>query len=72
MSSKSNKIELNGKFMVTWREEQTLWVVLPPLYRDKNKKDKSFRSSHRRCSAKKVFLEIRKIDRKTPVPEFLF
>ena len=72
MSSKSNKIELNEKLMVTWREEQTLWDVLPPLYRDKNKKDKSFRSSHRRCSAKKVFLEIRKIDRKTPVPEFLF
>ena len=25
-----------------------------------------------RCTVKKVFLEIRKIDRKTPVPESLF
>ena len=32
----------------------------------------TFRSSHRRCSVKKVFLEISQIHRKTPVPESLF
>ena len=30
------------------------------------------RSSHQRCSGKKVFLEIHSIHRKTPVPETLF
>ena len=41
-----------------WREEQTLWDVMSPLFRDKNEKAKSFRSRHRRCSVKKVFLEV--------------
>ena len=72
MLAKSNKIELSEKFMVMWREEQTLWDVMSPSYRDKNEKDKSFRSSHRRCSLKKVLLEILQIHRKTPVPESLF
>ena len=56
MSAKSNKIELSEEFMVLWREEQTPWDVMRPLYRDKNEKDKSFRSSHRRCSVKKSVL----------------
>ena len=72
MSAKSNKIELSGEFMVMWREEQTLWDVMSPSYRDKNEKVKSFRSSHWRCSLKKVFLEILQIHRKTPVPESVF
>ena len=42
MSAKSNKIELSEKFRVIWREEQTLWDVMSPLYQDKNEKDKSF------------------------------
>ena len=41
MSAKSNKIELSETFM--WREEQTLWDVMSPLYRDKNEKDKSLK-----------------------------
>ena len=40
MSTKSNKIELSGEFMVMWREEQTLWDVMFPSYRDKNEKVK--------------------------------
>ena len=70
MSAKSNNIELSEAFMVLRREEQTLWDVMSLLYRDKNEKDKSFGSSHRRCSSKKVLLEILKIHRKTPVLEF--
>ena len=30
------------------------------------------RRSHQRCSIKKLFLKFRKINKKTPVPEFLF
>ena len=56
MSAKSNKIELSEEFMVMWREEQTLWDVMSPLYRDKNEKDKSFRSSHREMFCKKGVL----------------
>ena len=72
MLAKRNKIELSEEFMVMWTEEQTLWDVMAPSYRDKNEKDKSFRSSRRRCSLKKVLLEILQIHRKTPVPEPLF
>ena len=54
-----------------WREEQTHWDFMSPLYRDKNEKGKSFRNSHRRCSLKKVLLKILQIHRKTPVPESL-
>ena len=43
MSAKSNKIELHEEFMAMWREEQTLWDVMFPLYPDKNKKDKSLK-----------------------------
>ena len=43
MSAKSNKIELSEEFMAMWREEQTLWDVMFPLYPDKNKKDKSLK-----------------------------
>ena len=41
MSTKSNKIELSEEFMAMWREEQTLWDAMFPLYPDKNEKDKS-------------------------------
>ena len=41
MSAKSNKIEFSEEFMAMWREEQTLWDVMFPLYPDKNEKDKS-------------------------------
>ena len=41
MSAKSNKIELSKEFMAMWREVQTLWDVMFPLYQDKNEKDKS-------------------------------
>ena len=34
MSSKSNKIDLSEEFMAMWREEQTLWDVIFPLYAD--------------------------------------
>ena len=64
MSAKSNKIELREEFMVMWREEQTLWDDMSPSHRDKSEKDKSFRSSHRRCSLKKVLLEICKFTEK--------
>ena len=43
MSAKSNKIELSEEFMAMWREEQTLWDVMFPLYPDKNEKGKSFK-----------------------------
>ena len=38
-------------------------------YKSNNIHNTPNRSSHQRCSVKKVFLEIRKIHRKTPVPE---
>ena len=43
MSAKSNKIELSEEFMAMWREEQTLWDAMFPLYPDKNEKDKSLK-----------------------------
>ena len=43
MSAKSNKIELSDEFMAMWREEQTLWDVMFPLYPDKNEKAKSLK-----------------------------
>ena len=39
MSAKSKKIDLSEDFMAMWREEQTLWDVIFPLYPDKNEKD---------------------------------
>ena len=41
MSAKSSKIELSEEFMAMQTEEQTLWGVMSPLYRDKNEKGKS-------------------------------
>ena len=38
-----NKIELSEEFMAMWREEQTLWDVMFPLYPDKNEKGKSLK-----------------------------
>ena len=43
ISARSNKIELIEEFMAIWREEQTLWDVMFPLYPDKNEKDKSLK-----------------------------
>ena len=42
MSAKSNKIELSEEFMAMWREEQTLWDVIFPLYPDKKSKRQKF------------------------------
>ena len=44
MWAKSNKTEVSEEFMAMWREEQTLWDVMFPLYPypDKNEKDRSF------------------------------
>ena len=39
-SAKSIKIELSEEFMAMWRDEQTLWDVMSPLYGDKNEKQK--------------------------------
>ena len=39
MSTKlKKKIELNEESVAMWRKEQSLWDVMPPLYRDKNEK----------------------------------
>ena len=43
MLTNVNKIELSEEFMARWREEQTLWDVMFPLYPDKNEKDKSLK-----------------------------
>ena len=43
MSTKLNNIELSEKFMAMWREGQTLWDVMFPLYPDKNEKDKNLK-----------------------------
>ena len=40
ISAKSKKIELIEEFIAMWREEQSLWDVLPPLFRERNEKDK--------------------------------
>ena len=42
MSTKLNKIELSEEFMAMWREEQTLWDVMFPLYPGKNGKKQKF------------------------------
>ena len=43
MWAKPNKIEVSEEFMAMWRDEQTLWDVMFPLYPypDKNEKDRS-------------------------------
>ena len=43
MLAKSNKVELSEEFMAMWREEQTLWNVMFPLYPEKNQKDNSLK-----------------------------
>ena len=43
MLAKSKKVELNEEFITMWREEQSLWDVMSPLYRDRNEKDKSLK-----------------------------
>ena len=47
MSAKSNKIELSEEFMAMWREEQTLWDVMFPLYPDKNKTRQKYEKNAR-------------------------
>ena len=32
ISAKSKKIELNEEFIAMWREEQSLWDVMSPLF----------------------------------------
>ena len=39
--AKSNKIELSEEFMAMWREEETLWNVLSPLYCPQTKMKKT-------------------------------
>ena len=56
MSVKLNKIELSVEFIV--RRRGSLGDVMSTLYQDKNKKDKSFRSSHRRCSLTNLLLKV--------------
>ena len=42
MLAKSKKIKFNEEeFIAMWREEQSLWDVMSPLYQDKNEKGKS-------------------------------
>ena len=43
MSAELNKIDLSEEFMAMWREEQTFWDVMFPLYPDKKEKDKSLK-----------------------------
>ena len=43
MQAKSNKIELSEEDMAMWKEEQTLWDAMFPLYPDKNEKGKSLK-----------------------------
>ena len=35
--AKLNKIKLSEEFMVMWRQEQTIWDVMFPLYLDSEK-----------------------------------
>ena len=44
MLANSKKIELSERFIVMWREEQSLWDVMSSLFREKNEKDKSLKS----------------------------
>ena len=41
MWTKLKKIELSEEFIAMRREKQSLWDAMSPLYRHKNKKDKS-------------------------------
>ena len=43
MSAKSKKIDLSEEFMAMWREEQTIWDAIFPLYPHKNEKDKNLK-----------------------------
>ena len=47
MSAKSSKIELSEEFMAMLREEQTLWDVMSPLYRNKTEKKQKSRKNVR-------------------------
>ena len=39
--AKSNKIELSEEFMAMWREEETLWNALSPMYCPQTKMKKT-------------------------------
>ena len=43
MSAKSKKFELEEEFIAMWREEQSPWDVMSPLYQGRNEKDKSLK-----------------------------
>ena len=53
MQEKLKKIELNEEFIAMCRgEEQNLWNVISPFYRDKNEKDMKRMSDKFQISAK--------------------
>ena len=52
--------------------ELTVWVLSFKSIRSSRPEMSCYRRSHRRCSVKKVFLEISQNSRKTPVLESLF
>ena len=43
MSAKSNNIDFSEEFTAMWRDEQTLWDTVSPLWLNKNEKDKSLK-----------------------------
>ena len=55
MTAKSNKIKVNEEFMAIRRDEQTLWDVQSPLRREKNEKNKRFRSLKRMSDKFEIF-----------------
>ena len=56
MQEKLKKIELNEEFIAMCRgEEQNLWNVISPFYRDKNEKDMKRMSGKFQISAKYFF-----------------
>ena len=59
MQAKSNKIELSEEDMAMWREEQTLWDVMLPLYPDKNKKGKNLKRLFRLIFSNNVLFQMR-------------
>ena len=59
--AKSNKIELSEEDMAMWREEQTLWDVMLPLYPDKNKKGKNLKRLFRLIFSNNVLFQMRNL-----------
>ena len=55
MTVKSNKTKSREKFMAIRRDEETLWHVQSPLRREKNEKNKRFRSLKRMSDKFEIF-----------------